>query len=114
MVMENITFLLSQFLKCSAYENVIFCWVMHEQSIIDEILSRLPTDGVEIFSLSLVGTPEALKAHLMSDIQKGIRTEDVIERSLAYLPKYEKLDTVKIDVSDLSAEDAAQKISELT
>ena len=29
MVMENITFLLAQFLDCSAYQNVIFCWVMH-------------------------------------------------------------------------------------
>ena len=27
MVMENITFLLAQFLDCSAYQNVIFCWV---------------------------------------------------------------------------------------
>ncbi|MEG2207460.1 MAG: AAA family ATPase, partial [Clostridia bacterium] len=35
MVMHNICFLLNQFLHCSAYENVIFCWVMHEQSIID-------------------------------------------------------------------------------
>ncbi|MGF0031660.1 AAA family ATPase [Bariatricus sp. SGI.154] len=30
MVMENICFLLNQFIRCSAYENIIFCWVMHE------------------------------------------------------------------------------------
>lgn len=35
MVMDNICFLLNNFLRCSAYENIIFCWVMHEQSIID-------------------------------------------------------------------------------
>ena len=33
MVLQNITFLLNQFLRCSAYENAIFCWVMHEQPI---------------------------------------------------------------------------------
>lgn len=36
--MENICFLLNQFIRCSAYENIIFCWVMHEQGIIDEII----------------------------------------------------------------------------
>ncbi len=33
MVIENICFLLNNFIKCSAYENIVFCWVMHEQSI---------------------------------------------------------------------------------
>ena len=41
MVTENICFLLNQFLNCTAYENVIFCWVMHEQSIIDNILEDI-------------------------------------------------------------------------
>jgi formate C-acetyltransferase len=91
----------------------VFCWVMHEQSIIDEILSRLPTDGVTVFPISLVGTPETLKSHLTGDIEKGIRHADVIERSLAYLPKYEGLQTVKIDVTGLTAEEVAQKISAL-
>ena len=27
--------------QCSAYENIIFCWVMHEQSIIDQLLQTL-------------------------------------------------------------------------
>ncbi len=43
MVMENICFLLNNYIKCSAYENIVFCWVMHEQSIIDDILSHLNT-----------------------------------------------------------------------
>ena len=34
MVQENIVFLLRRFLACSAYENVIFCWVMHRQEIL--------------------------------------------------------------------------------
>ena len=31
MVMQNICCLLNNFLHCTAYENVIFCWVMHKQ-----------------------------------------------------------------------------------
>ena len=43
MVMENIRFLLNNFIRCSEYENIIFCWVMHEQKIMDDILSGLDT-----------------------------------------------------------------------
>ena len=48
MVQENIAFLLGQFLRCSAYETVIFCWVMHQREIIQELLARLPLEGVEV------------------------------------------------------------------
>lgn len=41
MVMQNIVFLLNNFIRCTAYDTIIFCWVMHEQAIIDEIVSRL-------------------------------------------------------------------------
>ena len=41
MVIQNICAVLNNFLKCSAYENVIFCWVMHEQSIIDQIWAEM-------------------------------------------------------------------------
>lgn len=37
MVMDNIVYMLNSFIHCSAYQHIIFCWVMHEQSIIDEI-----------------------------------------------------------------------------
>ena len=45
MVMDNICHVLGNFLRCSVFENIVFCWVMHEQSILDELLSRLDTTG---------------------------------------------------------------------
>ena len=33
MVLENISFLLNSFLRCSAYDHVIFCWVLHRREI---------------------------------------------------------------------------------
>ena len=41
MVINNITALLNNFIACSAYENIIFCWVMDEQDIIDRIVEQL-------------------------------------------------------------------------
>jgi hypothetical protein len=107
MVIENICFLLNNFIKCSAYANIIFCWVMHEQSIIDNILSRLTTVDCRIHSISLVCSMQALETRLRKDLKSGIRTEDVIQRSIERIPLYDKLDTYKLDVSEMSAEQAA-------
>lgn len=78
MVMKNICFLLNQFIRCSAYENVIFCWVMHEQTIIDEILSKLETGGCLVHTISLICDADSLRKRLQKDIDAGIRSEDVI------------------------------------
>ena len=110
MVLENIIFLLNQFLRCPAYKNIVFCWVMHEQMIIDEILSKLDTTGCQIVKLSLVCTEDALRERIEKDIEKKLRKKDVMERSLSYLPLYDALDTVKIDVSGKALGKIAEEI----
>ena len=112
MVEENICFLLNNFIKCTAYDNIVFCWVMHEQTIIDNIVSRLNTAECKIHSVSLVCGKQALTARLKKDVAAGIRTEDVISRSVERIPLYEKLNTCKVDVLKMSAEKAADFIIE--
>ena len=114
MVLDNICHLLNGFLRCSAYENILFCWVLHEQSILDELLSRLEIKDCRILCISLLCTPEALTARLTKDISAGLRQPDVLPRSLARIPLYEKLNTIKTDISALSAEEAAEEILRLT
>ena len=110
MVMENICDLLNRFIRCSVYDNIVFCWVMHEQMIIDEILSKLDTTGCQIVKVSLVCTEDALRERIEKDIEKKLRKKDVMERSLAYLPLYDALDTVKIDVSGKALGKIAEEI----
>jgi broad-specificity NMP kinase len=110
MVMANICFLLNNFIKCSAYENIVFCWVMHGQSIIDTILSRLDTTDCRVHHISLVCDSQTLQARLSKDIEAGIRTEDSVSRSMERLPLYDKLDTTKVDVSIITPEQAAEYI----
>lgn len=112
MVMENICFLLNQFIHCSAYKHIIFCWVMHEQGIIDEILSKLETGKCLVHTISLVCNEEELRKRLQKDIDAGIRSGDMIERSIARIPMYEKLNTEKIDTSGMTPEQAAMKIKQ--
>ena len=102
MVLDNITHVLNNFIRCSAYENIIFCWVMHEQSIIDAILEKLDLSDCRVRSISLIAGEKAVRERIASDIAKGSRTPDAMERSLARLPLYQKLNTIKIDTTGKS------------
>jgi broad-specificity NMP kinase len=110
MVMGNICYLLNSFLGCSAYQNIVFCWVLHEQGFIDDLLSRLHTADCRVHLISLVCGEAALRARLRRDVDSGIRTEDIIRRSIDRIPLYERLRTQKVDVSDITAEQAADWI----
>ncbi|HBA69930.1 MAG TPA: nucleotide kinase, partial [Lachnospiraceae bacterium] len=93
-----------------AYENIIFCWVMHEQGIIDEIIAKLETENCLVHNIFLMCDADVLRKRLQKDIDAGIRSEDVIQRSIARIGLYEKLDTEKIDVSHITPEQAAERI----
>ena len=110
MVLGNICFLLNSFLHCSAYDNVIFCWVMHEQAIIHSILRELDTKDCKVLTLSLMADEENLRRRLYADIARGLRTEDVVERSLARAAVYPALDTVKIDTSNKTIKEVTHAI----
>jgi len=99
MVLDNIRFMLNSFIHCSAYDNIIFCWVMHEQSIIDTITEGLDTENCTVIRISLTVDEINLKSRLSADIENGIRTPDIIEKSICRIGMYKELDTIKIDNS---------------
>ena len=111
MVMDNICHVLGNFLRCSAFDNVLFCWVMHQQSILDELVSRLPLRDVELHCISLTASPEELTARLQKDIDAGLRQPDVVGRSLDYLPLYEGLNTQKVDTTGLTIDEIIEKLA---
>lgn len=113
MVMDNICYMLNNFLHCSVYENIVFCWVMHEQSIIDDLLRRLDTSQCQVINISLLTNKESLRSRLLIDVEKGIRDQDVIERSIARIPLYDALDTIKIDTHNKSIDEITEEIMAL-
>lgn len=110
MVTENIAFLLSQFLRCSAYEHIVFCWVLHRQEILDGLLSRLDTAGCHVRAVSLVCSEETIRQRLEGDIRVGKRLPDVIKRSVDYLPLYQGLSARRLDTTSLTPAQAAEQI----
>jgi shikimate kinase len=113
MVMDNICYMLNNFIHCSEYENIIFCWVLHEQEIIDSILLRLDKQNINVISISLLCKEKALRERIQKDIDNKLRSKDVLERSIERIHLYEKLDTVKIEVSEKTVADTVNEIMQL-
>ena len=112
MVMQNIVFLLNQFLVCSQFTYVVFCWVMPDIEILDSIRKQLK-GKFNLHLFSLVCSPNILVQRLKTDISNGKRNGDIVERSLSYLPLYANMPTVPIDVSHCSPKEAAEQIVSL-
>ena len=112
MVLNNIVYQLQSFIHCSVIDNIIFCWVLHEQTIIDEIVKRLDLSQCQFFSLSLVCDEKTLKEHLQKDIDLNIRDSDIIARSMERMSHYDQVSSHKISVSSLSCETIVQNILE--
>lgn len=56
---------------------------------------------------------ETLRKRLEADVKVGIRTEDVIERSVARISKYQSLNTIKIDTVNKTIKQVANEIAKL-
>lgn len=84
----------------------------HRKAILDALCSRLDTGDCAVHAVSLTCTEAALRKRLQGDIRNGKRTPDVVERSLAYLPLYDRPDTRKVDVSALPPGEAAELLRE--
>lgn len=106
MVLDNITHCLNNFIHTPGIENIIFCWVMHKQDIIDQIIQKLDTEGVDIHLISLICEKEELIKRMLIDR----RDNQTIRKSLQYLGLYKDLDTQKIDVTTLDVQKTIDKI----
>ena len=110
-VTDNICAVLGNFLRCSAWESIIFCWVMQDKAIADSLLSRLDLTDVRVRLFTLMVSEDTLRARLGADVSAGKRTADVIERSIARLPLYARMDSEKIDTDALTPDEIAEIIA---
>src|SRR5690348_1234235 len=95
MVRGNIIHLLNSFLACSAFEHVMFCWVMHTQEILDDLLDGLDLDGHTVYRFTLMSNETALIDRFSRDVETGLRDPDDMPRAIQRLRLYEAMDTVK-------------------
>ena len=110
MVLDNICHLLNNFVHCSAYDNILFCWVLQEQSTIDAILAGVDTAHCAVKVISLLASPETLTERILRGVAGGTRTADVLQRSLERLPLYAEIRSTKIVTDGKTVGEVAQEI----
>ena len=86
---------------------------MHEKSIIDSILEKLDIENCDVKKISLIADEKELYKRLAADVASGVRTADVIGRSVARIPMYRALDTIKIDTGNKTVREIADEIMTL-
>ncbi|MGI5889158.1 MAG: AAA family ATPase [Oscillospiraceae bacterium] len=114
MVMDNICHCLNNFIHCSVFDNIVFSWEMYKQHTIDSILAWIDMTDLNIVNVSLVCSEEELRKRIWKDVYAGLRTPDAIEASIEKIKLYSSLCTTKITITNLSPEEAADKIISLS
>ncbi len=112
LVLDNITSVLNRDLTCKTFDYILFCWVIHEESILQDLLRRLNTHACRVRTYSLLADADSIQKRIQKDIDAGLRTPDVIGRSLSRLTNYNKMDTIKVDTSNRTIEETAQWLYE--
>lgn len=110
MVKENIIFLLNNFISNSNIENIIFNWVMHDESIIEEILAELTNIEYDLKKITLVCSRSELKRRISKDIDDGKRDIACLDRSFNYLDLYKDMNTEKFDTSGKNIDEVVEEI----
>ena len=113
MVVDNICHLLKAYLNNSGYEYILFCWVIPNEEIFEQILQPLQDCSFELYKITLVCSEQELTKRFAFDVEQGVRKAEGTKKSLAYLPLYNKMNTIKIDVTQLTAQQTSDKIKEL-
>ncbi len=113
MVVDNICCLLLNYLDATCFENIVFCWVMHEQEIIDSILSRLDLSDVSFSCFTLTQSPDVLESRLRKDVDAGLRDTGIIGRSLEKMSHYEKTKSIKINTDVMNVPEIAEYIAKI-
>lgn len=108
MVIDNAIYLLNNFLKNDNFENVIFCWVRHQQEIIDGILQKL-NSKYNFYNFSLVANEDVIRNRFDKDCNSEY-LELKVKVSMEKIKFYNTVDSIKIDVSNMNSVDNIVKI----
>ncbi len=112
MVLKNIQYLLNSYLQNSTIKTIVFVWVMHQQRIVDDILTGL-NGHYKFYNFSLVASDAELTNRFLKDVQAGSRQSADLAGTLERLPLYQQVDSIKIDVTGKTAAETTQQLHSL-
>lgn len=106
MVEKNINCILTNFIKNSSIDYVVFDWVIPHDGLMNRIIAELPLDGMEVHKISLVCSEDVLRKRLKADGRSLDRIEDSVRR----LDSYQSMNTIKLDTTDKSVKEIVEHL----
>ena len=110
MVEDNLKHLLRNFLANAWIEYVIFNWVLHNEEAFNMVFSWIDDLEYDLTKITLTCSEEELKRRLTKDIEANKREESIINRSIDRLRMYDKLETIKLDTSNINIQESVNEI----
>ena len=110
MVTDNMCHLLNNFINCSEYQNIIFCWVMDYESIYESIATKLKTENCKIWRFTITCSADELKKRVENDTMQDGRN---FERSLERISRFDVLDTIKVFNDGMTAQQTAKYLKDI-
>lgn len=113
MVLDNITYIVNNYIKNSSSEHIVFNWVIQTDDIMNQVLSRLNLENVKVYKITLMASKDALIERITSDISRGIRNADNLNRSLNQYNLYNQMNTIKVDTTNKRVKEIIENIKEI-
>ena len=110
MVMSNIVWMLSSYLRNTTFDNVVFSWVLHRKEIIEELLSGLKGFEYSLNAYVLTCSAETLEARMTADGRSRRQLED----SLGRMDLYKGSGWTVVDTEGMDSSDVASRIALLS
>jgi hypothetical protein len=104
--LDNITYLLNNFLSNPTFEYVIFSWVIPREDMLNYLFKKLSGNCFEPVKITLLCEESKLRDRMAQD---G-RDQFTIEKSMLYQEAFGSFDTVKVDTTGLSALETADEV----
>lgn len=103
---DNITYLLNNFLSNPTFEYVIFSWVIPGEDLMNYLIKKLSSNCFEPVKITLLCEDSKLRDRMVMD---G-RDESTIEKSMVYQKAFSAFDTVKVDTTKLSVSETTDEV----
>lgn len=105
--LENIYYLLNNYLSHPTFEYVLFSWVIPREDMMDYIIRRLSDNDFHLIRVTLLCSDDKLRERML----RTGRDEMTIEKSMLYQEVFKNSNTtVKLDTSQLSLVETVDEV----
>lgn len=106
-VMDNATNLVKSYVLSKKWQYIIFCWSYYSDEKFQQILNPIKNEDLDIIKINLISSKEKLLERLQ-DTPRII--ECVSIKSVDRCEEFVKMDTLKIDVDDKTADEVFNEV----